>query len=87
MLSADEITTKIRELRAKAAHARWLVKSLSDAQTIANLECYARELEAEADQFENQAAPSLPPQAVPDEQPDNSALAALDTPQTARRPD
>ena len=86
MLSADEITTKIRELRAKAAHARWLVKTLSDAQTIANLECYARELEAEADQFENQV-PSLPPQAIPDEQPENSALAALDGGQSARRPD
>jgi hypothetical protein len=84
-MSAGEITIKIRELRAKAAHARWLVKTLSDVQTIANLECYAHELEAEADQLEIQAAASLPAHAVPDEQPDNSALAALDTPPTAGR--
>jgi hypothetical protein len=86
-MSADEITTKTRELRAKAAHARWLVKTLSDAQTIANLECYARELETEAGQLETQAAVSLPPHAIPNQQPDNSALAALDAPRTAGRSD
>ena len=76
-MSADELTTRIRDLRAKAAHARWLLKTISDAQTIANLRCYADELDAEASQLETQAS-SLPAQAIPGAQPDNGAVAALE---------
>ena len=48
-------TQKIRELRAKATHARELVRIMLDHQAIANLESYAADLEADAARLEAQA--------------------------------